>query len=160
MAKTVKSWQEKLTDSKDLPRVVKLTPKLARRWGAKPNDTLLVPAPIEVDEVMKRVPDGSLTTINEVRTVLAKKHGANLCCPITTGIFARIAAGAAEEAAKQGKKNITPYWRTLKAGGEINPKYPGGVEYQKELLEKEGHRIIKKGERFLVLDYEKQLAKL
>ncbi len=56
MAKRVKSWQEKLTDSKDLPRVVKLTPKLARRWGAKLGDTFLIPAPIEVDEVMKRVP--------------------------------------------------------------------------------------------------------
>uniref|UniRef100_A0A7C3UPE8 Uncharacterized protein n=1 Tax=candidate division WOR-3 bacterium TaxID=2052148 RepID=A0A7C3UPE8_UNCW3 len=160
MKERVKSALEKLRDSKDLPRVVKITPKLAKRWQAKVGDTMVIPAPIEVDEVMKMVPNGKLTTINHIRERLAKKHQATICCPLTTGIFARIAAEAAEELRKEGKKNITPYWRTLKADGEINPKYPGGLEYQKQLLLREGHRIIKKGKRFFVLNYENSLAKL
>jgi hypothetical protein len=55
----------------------------------------------------------------EIREELARKHDATICCPITTGIFAWIAANAAEEAAAEGKKNITPYRRTLKTGGVI-----------------------------------------
>ncbi len=51
MAKRVKSCQEKLTDSKDLPRVVAITPKLAGRWQEKAGDTLLIPAPIEVERL-------------------------------------------------------------------------------------------------------------
>jgi alkylated DNA nucleotide flippase Atl1 len=103
------------------------------------------------------VPAGKVTTINEIRKVLAAKHNATICCPITTGIFARIAAGAAEEQ-KEKRTDITPYWRTLKVGGEINEKYPGGVEGQRRLLEKEGHKIVQRGKKFFVVDYEKALA--
>ncbi|MEW6425100.1 MAG: MGMT family protein [Bacillota bacterium] len=157
MLKKRKSWQEKLMDNKDLPKVEKITPKMAGRWGTKVGDTVVIPAPIEVDEIMKKVPKGKLITINEICAILAQKHGATIGCPITTGIFARIAAEAAAEVPAEGKKNITPYWRTLKAGGIINEKYPGGVETQKKLLENEGHKVIQKGRKYIVVDFEKYM---
>jgi alkylated DNA nucleotide flippase Atl1 len=152
-----KSWCEKLQDSKDLPKVEEITDKMSKKWGT---GTIVIPAPIEVDELMKKVPKGKVTTINEIRAALAKKHEATIGCPMTTGIFAWIAANAAEEKQQKGEKNITPYWRTLKAGGEINEKYPGGVEAQKKLLEKEGHKVVQKGKKYVVVDYEKVLAKI
>jgi hypothetical protein len=152
-----KTWREKLADDKDLPKVVKITGAMSRRWG---NGTVVVPAPREVDKIMKRVPRGKLITINEIRTTVAEKHGATIGCPITTGIFAWIAAHAADEAAAEGAKRITPYWRTLKSGGELNAKYPGGIDALRQRLEAEGHRIVAKGKRFLVADYEKRLATL
>ena len=88
----------------------------------------MIPAPREVDALMKQVPTGGVVTINELRAALAKKHKADFACPITTGIFSWIAAHAAAEAEAEGKKRITPFWRTLKTGGEVNPKYPGGVK--------------------------------
>ena len=97
---------------------------MSARWG---RGTVVIPAPFEVDALMKRVPRGKLTTINEIRAALARKHRATIGCPITTGIFAWIAANAAAEAAAAGQKAITPYWRTLKAGGQLNEKYPGGL---------------------------------
>src|SRR3954465_2776545 len=106
-----KSWREKLADNKGLPKVGRVMGKMTTRWGS---GTMVVPAPVEVDAVMRKVPRGRLITINEIRAALAKKHGVNVCCPITTGIFAWIAAHAAEEDAADGKKRITPYWRTLK----------------------------------------------
>lgn len=147
-----------MADDKGLPKVVKVAPKMAGRWGAKAGDTVVIPAPKEVDEIMKS-PQGKLITINQIREIVAKKHKATIGCPITCGIFAWIAAHAAEEAKAEGKKNITPYWRTLKTNGEINPKYPGGVEAQKKLLENEGHKIIKKGKGYAVADFEKHLVK-
>jgi alkylated DNA nucleotide flippase Atl1 len=155
--KKKKPWQGKLVDSKNLPKVVKIEGKMSTRWGT---GTVVIPAPIEVDEIMKKVPKGKLITINQIREILAKRHCATIGCPITTGIFAWIAANAAEEMAKEGKKNLTPYWRTLKTSGEINHKYPGGVEAQKKLLEQEGHKVIQKGKKYIVLDYEKYLIKL
>jgi alkylated DNA nucleotide flippase Atl1 len=152
-----KSWSEKLRDSKDLPRVEKITEKMSKRWGT---GTVVIPAPMEVDGMMRRVPEGKLITINEIRSALAKKHKATIGCPMTTGIFAWIAANAAEEQSQKGEKDITPYWRTLKTGGVINPKYPGGVERQKELLEKEGHKIIQKGKKCVVVDCTNSLAEL
>lgn len=122
----------------------------------------MTPAPKEVDEIMQKVPEGKLITINEIRRIFAEKHGATIGCPITTGIFAWIAAHAAAEAAAQGNKDITPYWRTLKSGGELNEKYPGGVEAQSVRLEREGHVIEPgRGEKPpKVKDFEKHLVKL
>jgi len=150
-----KTFQEKLLDSKDFPKVVKLEGKLAKMWG---EGTCVIPAPIEVDEIMKSVPKGKLITINQIRKKLAKKHKATIGCPITTGIFARIAAGAAEEDKAKGKEDITPYWRTLKQDGVINEKYPGGTETQKKLLEKEGHKVVKKGKKYVVEGFEECLV--
>ncbi len=152
-----KSWSEKLKDNKGLPKVEKITAKMSKRWGT---GTVVIPAPMEVNELMRKVPEGKVITIGEIRAALAKKHGATIGCPLTTGIFAWVAANAAEEERQRGEKGITPYWRTLKTGGVINPKYPGGVEAQKKLLEKEEHKIIQKGKKYLVADYEKSLAKL
>ena len=152
-----KSWTEKLADSRDLPKVEKITDKMSKRWGT---GTVVIPAPMEVDEMMRRVPEGKLTTINEIRAALAKKHKATIGCPITTGIFAWVAAHAVEEQRQEGKRDTTPYWRTLKTGGVINAKYPGGVEEQKKLLEKEGHKVIQKGKKYIVADHEKSLIKL
>ena len=157
MVRKKKSWTEKLADNKGLPRVEKISEKMSKRWGS---GTVVIPAPMEVDAMMRKVPWGKLVTINEIREALAKKHNATICCPMTTGIFAWIAANAAEEQRQKGKKDITPYWRTLKTGGVINPKYPGGVERQKELLAEEGHRIIQKGKKYIVADYERFLIKL
>jgi hypothetical protein len=149
-----KSWREKLADDKGLPRVCKATGKLSQRWGT---GTFVIPSPREVDALMKRVPKGRVVTINELRVALAKKHRTDFACPITTGIFSWIAAHAAAEAEAEGAKRITPYWRTLKTGGVLNPKYPGGVEGIARHLRVEGHKVIHKGKRFVVPDYEKTL---
>ncbi len=152
MTKKKKSWREKLSDSKDLPRVEKITEKMSQRWGT---GTVVIPAPIEVDEIMKKVPKGKLISINKIRQILAKKHGATIGCPITTGIFAMISANADEN---EEKMEITPYWRTLKKGGELNPKYPGGIENIKKRLASEGHSIVQKGKKFVVKDFEKSIV--
>jgi hypothetical protein len=151
-----KTWQEKLNDDKELPKIGRAMGKMSAKWG---KGTMVVPAPREVDEIMGKVTRGKLVTINEIRARLARKHRVNFACPITTGIFAWIAAHAAQEASDGGRKRITPYWRTLKAGGELNPKYPGGIANLKSRLEAEGHAVVKKGQRFFVADFEKALMR-
>ncbi len=157
--KTRKTWQEKLADDKDLPRVVEITGKMSKRWGT---GTVCIPAPREVDEIMRKVPRGKLITINQIREIVAQKHGASIGCPITTGIFAWVAAHAADEAAAEGKKDVTPYWRTLKSKGELNEKYPGGVDAQSARLREEGHTIEpgKDGKPRKVKDFEKVLVEV
>lgn len=157
MPKKKPTWQDKLNDSKGGPKVSVINENLSKRWG---RGTVVIPAPIEVDAYMRQVPNGKLTTINHIRVALAIKHGATIGCPITTGIFAWIAANAAEEQKQEGKTDVTPYWRTLKVKGMVNEKYPGGVEAQTALLEQEGHCVVKKGKNAYVKDYEKSLFPL
>ena len=144
-----KSWREKPEDDKDLPRAVPL------RDGT---GEMIIAAPCEVDALMRCVPRGKLTTIDSLRAVLAARHGTDTACPITTGIFAWIAAHAADEAAAAGARDITPYWRTLRAKGGVNPKYPGGLVAITARLEAEGHEVFQKGKRTSVRNYEKALV--
>ena len=152
-----KTWREKLRGSKDLPRVEEIPKKMRKAWGS---GTLVIPSPREVDEIMRKIPKGKLTTINDIRSALARRHGATIGCPITTGLFARIAAGAAAEDEAEGRKRITPFWRTLKSRGELNPKYPGGIQGQRRRLKAEGHKVITRGKYTFVKDYENFLVQL
>ena len=149
-----KTWKEKLAESRDLPKVVRLTGRMKKRWGP---GTMVIPSPGEVDALMRRVPAGKLTTIDQIRAELARQYGVTIACPLTTGIFAWIAAHAAEEAVSGEIKPVTPYWRVLKARGELNPKYPGGLKRLQVLLEAEGHKLFFKGSRCFVADYQNVL---
>ncbi|NLI91003.1 MAG: MGMT family protein [Peptococcaceae bacterium] len=154
-----KSFNQKLNNSGDLPKIefIGFDNKMAKRFGC---GNMLIAAPLEYDEVMKKIPEGKLITSDEIRKYLAKKHNADFTCQLTAGIFINIAANASQEREASGRKDITPYWRTLKKSGELNEKYPGGIDQQRMLLEMEGHTVIKKGKRYFVEEYEKALYHL
>lgn len=152
-----KDFNAMLRDSKDMPKFQTITDqKSIEKYGG---DRMYFAPPIEYDRIMRTIPYGRLTTVGDIRQFFARQSGADFTEPITAGIFVSIAAWASF----QRTEEETPYWRTLKAGGELNPKYPGGVEDQKEKLEAEGHTIIKKGRiniRYYVEDYENSIFPL
>lgn len=152
-----KDFNAMLHDSKDMPKIQTITDQksIAKYGGSR----MYLAPPIDYDKVMRMVPYGKLITVGEIRAYFAKLSGADFTEPITAGIFVSIAAWASH----QRTEEETPYWRTLKANGELNAKYPGGIEAQKEKLEAEGHAIIQKGRtniRYYVKDYEKFLFEL
>ena len=148
-----KTAREKLHVKNDLPKV-KPAPA---NWGG---GRMVIPHPTEVDALMRKVRKGKLATLDELRAALARKHKADVCCPMTAGIFVNVAADAAEEDRDAGKKRITPYWRCLKKKGELNPKFPGGTHGQQVMLEAEGHEVVQRGKRWFVEGFERKLAKL
>ena len=146
-----KTYNEKLQFCGDMPKVEEITDlKSIERFGGT---RMLIAPPLEYDGVMRKVPQGKVITSDRIRSYLAKKHGADFTCQLTAGIFINIAANASEER----EEDKIPYWRTLKKDGELNEKYPGGIEVQKALLEEEGHEVLKKGKRYFVKDFEKKL---
>ena len=158
-----KTWQEKLEDKTSLPKVLRLEKgfpcyNAVHKMGAEAGDEVVLVNPSEVVAIMKQVPKGKLTTIIEICKKIAKQHGVRGCCSLTTGIFIMTAANAVEEASNEGKSLDIPYWRTLKADGFLNAKYPGGQEAHKRMLEQEGHRVLQKGRKFLIQDFQKHLV--
>ena len=151
---TKKDFNAMLHDSKDMPKLQIITDKGSiEKYGG---DKMCFAPPMDYDRVMKSVPLGKVITVGEIRKYFAALNGADFTEPITAGIFVSIAAWASF----QRSEDKTPYWRTLKTGGELNEKYPGGIQAQKEKLESEGHIIITKGRkniRYFVKDYEKSL---
>ena len=136
-----KDFNAMLNDSKDMPKFQVITDeKSIKKYGGC---RMYFAPPIDYDRVMRLVPYGKLLTVGVIREHFAKASGADFTEPITAGIFVSIVAWASF----QRKNDKTPYWRTLKANGELNAKYPGGIEAQKEMLEKEGHTVIQKGRK-------------
>jgi len=150
---TRKSFNEKLCASKNMPVVVEVAdPKMIARYGGP---RMLIAPPLAYDEVMKKVPYGRVTTSDLIRSYLAGRHGADFTCPLTAGIFINIAAHASVE---RGGTDETPYWRTLKKDGELNEKYPDGIDGHRALLETEGHKVVQRGKRYFVRDYAEKLS--
>lgn len=149
-----KDFNAMLHKDTGMPKIQIVTDEATiRKYGGS---RMFFAPPAAYDQIMKTIPYGKLTTVGEIRDFLAKHNQADFTDPITAGIFISIAAWASF----QRQSEETPYWRTLKAGGELNPKYPGGVEAQREKLETEGHTIVQRGRtniRYFVKDYEQTL---
>ena len=150
-----KDFNRMLHDGKDMPRIQTITePASIQKYGGA---RMYFAPPIDYDRAMRRVPFGRVTTVGELRARFARESGADFTDPITAGIFVSIAAWACE----QRGDGSTPWWRTLKADGELNSKYPGGTALQRERLEAEGHRIVARGRkniRYYVEDWQNVLA--
>ena len=160
-----KTWQEKLKDKSSFPKVLRLEKgfpcyNAVHKMGAEVGDEIVLVNSSEILAIMKQVPKGRLITIVEVCRQIARNHRVKACCSLTTGIFIMTVANAVEAAGREGKSLDIPYWRTLKADGFLNEKYPGGQEAHKKLLEGENFRVIARGKKYQVDDYEKYLMKL
>ena len=147
-------WREKLEKPQE-PKVVQIPPKMSR-FG---KGTMLIPTPLLVDKIIRKVPKGKLMTNSELRRKLASEFATDVTCPLTTGIFLRIAAEAAEEDRARATRRLTPYWRVVKDDGSLNPKFPGGVEQQARNLRSEGVNTRQHGQRTVVTDLESRLVK-
>lgn len=152
-----KDFNAMLHKETDMPKVEIVTDEaVIKKYGG---EKMYFAPPITYDEIMKTIPYGKVVTVTKIREYLAKKNHADFTEPMTAGIFISIAAWASH----QRSEDKTPYWRTLKAKGELNSKYPGGIEDLIKKLESEGHVIIKKGRkniRYFVKDYERVLFEL
>jgi len=158
MVKTRKSWRAKLEKEQE-PRVVDVPPKMAKRFGT---GKMLIATPLLVDALIRKVEKGKLVTVRQLRERLAKDFKVDSTCPLTTGIFVRIAAETAEEDLSHGVTDITPYWRVIRDDGSLNEKFPGGVAAQATHLRQEGHTIEpgKSKKPPKVKDFEKALVEV
>jgi len=131
------SWREKL-ERTDHSKIVEIPAAMAKRLGT---GTMLIPKPLDVDALIRKTKTGKLVTVSAIRSKLARDNSVDVACPLTTGIFIRIAAEAAEEDFRHGRKQVTPYWRVIRDDGSLNEKFPGGVKGQSRRLKEEGHSI-------------------
>jgi hypothetical protein len=133
------SRREKLTRQQEA-KIVEIPPRMQARFG---KGKMLIPKPLDVDALIRRVPKGKMATVFQLREALARRSNVDVACPLCTGIFVRISAEAAEEERRAGKRSVTPYWRVISSEGRLNPKFPGGIVQQRRMLSAEGHKVLR-----------------
>lgn len=139
------------------PEIIQMKPD--NKWGS---GTMAIPTPRMIQKIIRSIPDGMLITNEMMRNMIASETGANIACPLTTGIFTNIVAHATEEAIERNiPEEQVNWWRVIQKDGTLNPKFPGGLAHQAELLEQEGFQIQRKTEKkFIVIGWQQYLANL
>ena len=133
----------------DMKHVVALDPK--------GRGQMLLPTPTLVAQEISTIPSGALITFPALRIRLAQRYGADFTCPLMTGIFFNIIAGAAEEQLAASQPPLAPYWRVVLENGTLSPKTPAGPDRQAEHLRNEGHIVQRRRSKLQVTNYEQRL---
>lgn len=137
-----KSALEHLNSGRE-PHIVHVIPPGAPGYREANGGAMVVSSPAEVNGIVRTLKPGEVATLDDLRAAIARRHAVAVACPVSTAIFLNMCARAAEEQRALGvpDSELTPWWRVLKRGGFLNPKFPGGVEAQQVLLETEGVRV-------------------
>ena len=141
------------------PHIVHMIPPGAPGYREADGGAMVVSSPSEVDALVRCLQPGELVTLDELRAAIARRHAVAVACPVSTAIFLNMCARASEERREIGipDNELTPWWRVLKKGGFLNPKFPGGTDHQSELLKTEGIRVSPLRKQPAVFEYLERL---
>lgn len=105
------SWSEKMAGDK--PLEVKRAPKDFA--DIKAGQMMLLTTPRDVADVISAVPKGRQIDMKALRAQLARNAGAEIACPVVTGIHLRTVAEAVGEQLDAGvpARNVVPVWRIV-----------------------------------------------
>lgn len=134
-------WNTKLRPDMQ-PRVV---------TDGRRGDRLLLPTPLMVAAELLAVPAGRTLTMSQLRARLALRHDADRTCPLMTGMFAKIIAGAVADDIEHHRSERWPIWRLVADDGCISKGWPLDALYRATRLRGEGVRIGRKGSQWQVL---------
>ncbi|QYK53065.1 MAG: hypothetical protein KF824_12510 [Fimbriimonadaceae bacterium] len=131
-----KTWAEKLNNGKE--PVVELIEK-DFSW-VKAGTKILIVNPLVMKARIEAIPRGQTKTVPQIREELAKEYGADMTCPMSSGIFVRIAAEAAWDEHITGKsiEEITPFWRVIQPKDKVVAKLRCGGDFIEQMRQEEG----------------------
>jgi alkylated DNA nucleotide flippase Atl1 len=125
---------ETMTNTED--SIVQIAPQLERFFGT--SGRMLKPCAATVAALIAQIPAGQVVTSDVLRRKLADQFGVEVACPYDTKMA--LLAISNDSSLNQSGLNV-PYWRVIKTNGELNPKYPGGLEEQAARLHGEGFTV-------------------
>lgn len=108
-----RSWREKMKGGGPGAPHITILPRPF--CGAPAGGKLFIASPVLVDAYMRAVPRGETRSVESMRRDLAVANGADVTCPTSSSIFARIAAEAALEEIADGApmESVAPFWRVI-----------------------------------------------
>lgn len=140
-SKSRRSWEDKLRPD--------MAPKVVR--DPRMGDRLLVATPMLVAAEVTGIPAGQVLTMSNLRARLAAHFAADRACPLTTGMFAAIVAGAVREDLLRRHQPRWPIWRLVNDDGTLNPRWVLETRYRAARLREEKLDVIWHGRTWRVL---------
>ncbi len=131
-----KTWIEKLNSDK-APQLKVIDKAFA---DIPAGGSMLIATPKLIEEHLREIPEGHQTTIKALRNDLAIKNNAEYTCPVTTGIFLRTVAEAANELREKGTPvdQLPPFWRAINENSNLVHKLSFGTDFLIQMRKKEG----------------------
>jgi hypothetical protein len=138
-----KSWREKHDNHKHAAHVKRTEKPFA---GLPRGATIVIATPKDVSAYIRKIPSGKTRSMAQLRAALAKKYGADAACPLTTGIFTRIASEFAYEQIELGAKpsEVASFWRLVDPKSPLAKKLTCGPAFIETLRAEESHAPPKK----------------
>lgn len=130
-----KTWSEKMASPCTAEVQVLDKPMMKVPAGAK----MLISTPGDIAAMIQTIPAGQVWTTTELREALAKSAGADVTCPLTTGIFLRIVTEYTHERAMTGTpmSELAPVWRAVGPKSSLRPKLSFDPVWLDEALRRE-----------------------
>lgn len=130
-----KTWREKYQTAKE-PVVKRIDKNFA---DMRAGQLMLISTPAEIDQLVRKLPEGTAWTISDLRKELARRHKADITCPVTTGIFVRINAEVALEDIAAGKSpdEVMPFWRVVDPNSPLAKKISCGPDFIDQMRQQE-----------------------
>lgn len=121
MPSTPKSWTQKAAEATKHAGVQTLEkPFAGQPIGAR----MLISTPQRIAEFVAAIPPGKTVSVAQMREELAQAEGADFTCPLTTGIFLRLAIEADLETG-----GSLPFWRVVEPKSPLAKKLSCGVDF-------------------------------
>ena len=98
---------------------------------------MLISSPRSIANYLAKIPYGTEKSVKLMRRELAENANADNKCPLTCGIFLRIAIEASIEQSNGAKPDL-PFWRVIDKNSSITQKLPIAEKYLTDLRTSEG----------------------
>ena len=128
-------WRTRLRDG-TAPRRVVLEADFA---GVPAGRTLFVATPGLLADRVLAIPEGETLEVRTLRDALARDHGADASCPVTTALFLRIVAEAAWDDLQDGTPldRVIPFWRVIDPASPVAARLRCGADWIRDRREAE-----------------------
>ena len=103
----------------------------------KAGEKMLISSPRSIANYVAKIPYGTEKSVKLMRRELAKNANVDNTCPLTCGIFLRIAIEASLEQSNGAKPDL-PFWRVIDRNSSLIKKLPISEQYLTELRTSEG----------------------
>ena len=109
-----------------MSQTAQITERMHSVNGLMEPQRVLIPTVDMLSEKIRQVPAGEVRDLGEIRAQLAREHGTDITCPVTTQRHLKVIAIIAHSAVTMGDPQAVPFWRVVDSAKPNAERLAGG----------------------------------